>query len=177
MHLTLPCGTCAGPVSACALRCAPEALTSGETSTVESWTNVGDPVPWDDALSAWVILRWVFLWGVFGYLAVPTLAQLRGVSSVTELSSEDIAAALVIGESMKAFAAAQMMRAELSKYGDHPVANPWVRCSFDTAALKRGVMSGVIAAVAARAVDAAVFPSEGPDAAREGLLLLLGAKG
>ena len=63
---------------------------------------MGDPVPWDDAMSAWVVMRFVFLWGVFGYLAVPILAQLRGVASVADLSHEDIAVTLGLAESMKA---------------------------------------------------------------------------
>ena len=81
----------------------------------------------DDALSAWIIARFVFIWVVFGYLAVPTLASVQGVSPPSALPPQQLAAALVVAECGKLFATALMLNSELTDAGRVQSSAPWLR--------------------------------------------------
>ena len=52
----------------------------------------------DDALSAWILLRYVFLWVVFGYVAAPAWAQARGVRVPADLDPVELALVLAAAE-------------------------------------------------------------------------------
>jgi len=109
----------------------------------------------DDALSAWILLRYVFLWVVFGYVAAPAWAQARGVRVPADLDPVELALVLAAAEVGKLAAVALMLRSEL---GPDSPAVPWARDrrGADPPAVARGLAFGILASVAARGVDAAL---------------------
>ena len=109
----------------------------------------------DDALSAWILLRYVFLWVVFGYVAAPAWAQARGVRVPADLDPVELALVLAAAEVGKLAAVALMLRSEL---GPDSPAVPWARerRGADPPAVARGLAFGILASVAARGVDAAL---------------------
>ena len=117
----------------------------------------------DPALSAWITARFLFIWTVFGYLSVPTLALLEGVDDVSALRTSHLALALVVAELGKLGATSLMLRSELAGAASaSSAADPWARwrcypnrASTGADAL-RGVAFGIAASVAARLADAAV---------------------
>ena len=114
----------------------------------------------DDALSAWILLRYVFLWVVFGYVAAPAWAQARGVPTPADLPPVELALVLAAAEVGKLAAVALMLRSELGP--DSPAA-PWSRerRRVDPPSLARGLAFGILASVAARAVDASLVAVTG----------------
>ena len=104
----------------------------------------------DDALSAWILLRYVFLWVVFGYVAAPAWAQARGVRVPADLDPVELALVLAAAEVGKLAAVALMLRSEL---GPDSPAVPWARerRGADPPAVARGLAFGILASVAARA--------------------------
>lgn len=114
----------------------------------------------DDALSAWILLRYVFLWVVFGYVAAPAWAQARGVPTPADLPPVELALVLAAAEVGKLAAVARMLRSELGP--DSPAA-PWSRerRRVDPPSLARGLAFGILASVAARAVDASLVAVTG----------------
>ena len=118
----------------------------------------------DPALSAWITARFLFIWTVFGYLSVPTLALLEGVDDVSALRTSHLALALVVAELGKLGATSLMLRSELAgaPSASSAASDPWSRwrrypnrASVAADAL-RGVAFGSAASVAARLADAAV---------------------
>ena len=79
----------------------------------------------DPALSAWITARFLFIWTVFGYLSVPTLALLEGVDDVSALRTSHLALALVVAELGKLGATSLMLRSELAGAPSASSAAPW----------------------------------------------------
>lgn len=129
----------------------------------------------DPALSAWITARFLFIWTVFGYLSVPTLALLEGVDDVSALRTSHLALALVVAELGKLGATSLMLRSELAgaPSASSP-ADPWARwrCYPNRASVAadalRGVAFGIAASVAARLADAAVDAGAEADAGAAG---------
>ena len=126
----------------------------------------------DPALGAWITARFLFIWTVFGYLSVPTLALLEGVDDVSALRTSHLAIALVVAELGKLGATSLMLRSELAGAGSASAsADPWTRwrCYPNRASMgadaRTGVAFGLAASVAARLVDVAV---NGVDAEADG---------
>lgn len=142
----------------------------------------------DDALSAWIFLRFAFIWVVFGYLTVPVLASVQGLSPPSTLPPAQLGAALVCSECCKLSATALMLRAELGDAGKLHTAAPWLRythrhlpaASLASAAppplrnqVAAGAGFGVAASIAARALDAITHDGAAREAPKPGLLDLL----
>lgn len=124
----------------------------------------------DPALGAWITARFLFIWTVFGYLSVPTLALLEGVDDVSALRTSHLALALVVAELGKLGATSLMLRSELAGAASAS-ADPWTRwrCYPNRASMgadaRTGVAFGLAASVAARLADVAV---NGVDAEADG---------
>ena len=140
----------------------------------------------DPALGAWITARFLFIWTVFGYLSVPTLALLEGVDDVSALRTSHLAIALVVAELGKLGATSLMLRSELAGAASASAsasADPWTRwrCYPNRASMgadaRTGVAFGLAASVAARLVDVAVngVDAEADGTAGGGALALLDA--
>jgi len=155
----------------------------------------------DDLLSAWIVMRFGYLWVVFGYLAVPIVASAQGVNPPSLLPRSELGAVLVCAETAKAGATVLMLQSELGAAGCLGTAAPWLRYRYHgggggggggkgdaasvtagedgwlSAEVGRGVGFGLAASVAARVVDGVVNGGGGggEQAAAEGPLSLLSA--
>ena len=86
----------------------------------------------DDALSAWILARFAFIWFVCGYVAVPAYALARGVQPPGALPPAELALGLLAGETAKTLATLAMLRAELGAApGGVERHAPWANRRYD----------------------------------------------
>jgi len=136
----------------------------------------------DDALSTWILARFAYIWVVFGYLAVPVLASLQGVSPPSALPPSELGAALVCAECGKLLATIAMLQAELPSPAESSA--PWFRYQYGkqpsawlSAQVVQGVGYGLVASVSARLTDALANGGGGSGGDGGGILALLNASG